>query len=214
MTVGERIRQLRIQNAYNQVDLAAKINVSKQTLYKYEHGIINNIPADKIERIAEILNTTPSYLMGWDETIDNSKASLGDKVKKRRLELGLTQEELAKRMGYSSRVSINKIENGRQVSQKIIIRLAKALNVPVTYLMDLDVSVEMFGKKINDKEIYKLCLELFGWNIVLDIKLNSYTLSNGNVSFKMSADEFERMMDHSKNDLNQYILDLINEKSK
>nr|DAY98614.1 MAG TPA: helix-turn-helix domain protein [Caudoviricetes sp.] len=42
--------------------------------------------------------------------------NLGEKVKKRRLELNLTQEELAKKMGYSSRVSINKIELGRPVS--------------------------------------------------------------------------------------------------
>lgn len=60
---------------------------------------------------------------------------LGKKVKQRRIELGLTQEELAKKMGYSSRVSINKIEMGRPISQKIISRLATALNVSVPYLM-------------------------------------------------------------------------------
>ncbi|WP_304756971.1 LexA family protein [Faecalibaculum rodentium] len=60
---------------------------------------------------------------------------LGDKVKQRRTELGLSQGELAERMGYSSRSSINKIENGRAVSQKIIARLAEALNVSIPYLM-------------------------------------------------------------------------------
>ena len=55
--------------------------------------------------------------------------NLGEKVKKRRLELNLTQEELAKKMGYSSRVSINKIELGRPVSQKIIARLAETLDL-------------------------------------------------------------------------------------
>ena len=30
-------------------------------------GIITNIPSDKIEVLAEIYNTTPAYLMGWDE---------------------------------------------------------------------------------------------------------------------------------------------------
>ena len=38
---------------------------------------------------------------------------LGDRVKKERIRLGMTQEELAKKAGYSSRTSINKIENGR-----------------------------------------------------------------------------------------------------
>ena len=60
---------------------------------------------------------------------------LADKVKQRRIELGLSQEELAQRMGYSSRSSINKIENGRAVSQRIIVNLAKALQVTVPYLM-------------------------------------------------------------------------------
>lgn len=60
---------------------------------------------------------------------------LSDRVRCRREELRLTQEELAQRMGYKSRVSINKIENGRPVSQKIIVRLAEALDVSVPYLM-------------------------------------------------------------------------------
>lgn len=53
--------------------------------------------------------------------------NLAEKIKIRRNELNMSQEELAKKMGYSSRSSINKIENGRPVSQKIIYRLAKVL---------------------------------------------------------------------------------------
>lgn len=60
---------------------------------------------------------------------------LADRVKKRREELGLSQEQLALRMGYSSRTSVNKIENGRPCSQKIIARLADALGVSIPYLM-------------------------------------------------------------------------------
>lgn len=60
---------------------------------------------------------------------------LATRVKRRREELGLSQEQLALRMGYSSRTSINKIENGRPCSQKIIARLAEALNVSIPYLM-------------------------------------------------------------------------------
>ena len=67
---------------------------------------------------------------------------LGEKVKKRRLELGLSQDELAQRMGYSSRTSINKIENGRPCSQKIIKRLAEALRLDEAYLMGIEVTME------------------------------------------------------------------------
>lgn len=34
------------------------------------------------------------------------------RIRTRREEIGISQEELAKRMGYKSRSSINKIENG------------------------------------------------------------------------------------------------------
>ncbi len=62
---------------------------------------------------------------------------IGDKIKKRREELGISQEELAKRMGYKSRSSINKIElNLSDVPQKKIIDFAKALDTTISYLMD------------------------------------------------------------------------------
>lgn len=68
MTVGERIKEVREKAGMSQVDFADKINVSKQTLYKYENNLITNIPSDKIEAAARIVNTTPSYLMGWDSS--------------------------------------------------------------------------------------------------------------------------------------------------
>lgn len=61
--------------------------------------------------------------------------TLADRVKARREALELSQEELARRMGYKSRTSINKIEMGRPVSQKIIVRLAEVLGTTPSYLM-------------------------------------------------------------------------------
>lgn len=65
MTVGERIREKREALGMSQTALADKISVSKQTLYKYEKGIITNIPSNVIEAIADTLGTTPDKLMGW-----------------------------------------------------------------------------------------------------------------------------------------------------
>nr|DAE57147.1 MAG TPA: hypothetical protein [Caudoviricetes sp.] len=71
MTVGERIQLLRKKLGMSQVDFATKIDVSKQTLYKYENNLITNIPSDKIEAVAALCNVSPAYLMGWidDESI-------------------------------------------------------------------------------------------------------------------------------------------------
>lgn len=67
MTVGERIKKERERFSISQTELAQKIGVSKQTLYKYETNIITNIPSDTIERTANGLNCSPAYLMGWDD---------------------------------------------------------------------------------------------------------------------------------------------------
>ena len=67
MTVGDRIRELRIREGLTQTDLAQKMGVIKQTLYKYENRIVTNIPSDKIEAAANVLGVSPGYLMGWEE---------------------------------------------------------------------------------------------------------------------------------------------------
>lgn len=68
----------------------------------------------------------------------NEVMNLADKVKKKRIELGFSQDELAKKMGYTSRSSINKIEKGREVSDKIVHKLADALDVSFSYLMGFE----------------------------------------------------------------------------
>lgn len=66
MTVGDRIKKIRTRLSMSQVTFADKIDVSKQTLYKYENNIITNIPSDKIEAVAKLGNVSPAYIMGWD----------------------------------------------------------------------------------------------------------------------------------------------------
>lgn len=67
MNIGARIKNMRLKNNLTQDELALRINTTKQTIHKYENGIITNIPSSKIESIANVLNTTPDYLMGWKE---------------------------------------------------------------------------------------------------------------------------------------------------
>lgn len=56
MNIGDRIKNKRLKLDINQNDLAEKIGVSKQTLYKYENSIVTNIPSDKIELLAQYLH--------------------------------------------------------------------------------------------------------------------------------------------------------------
>jgi len=74
MTIGQRIKNRRELLNIGQTELADKVHVSKQTLYKYENDIVTNIPSDKIQSIAAALDTTPSYLMGWEDFVDEVAA--------------------------------------------------------------------------------------------------------------------------------------------
>ena len=71
MTRGEKIKKAREHMGLSQTALADKINVSKQTMYKYENNIVTNIPTDKIEAIALACHCTPEYLMGWEDEETN-----------------------------------------------------------------------------------------------------------------------------------------------
>ena len=62
--------------------------------------------------------------------------TVGEKIRQRRIELNMSQEELAKKAGYKSRSSINKIELGiNDVTQSKVVAFAKALQTTTAYLM-------------------------------------------------------------------------------
>lgn len=62
-----------------------------------------------------------------------------DRIRNRRKELGMTQDELARLTGYNDRSSIAKIEAKKaDLSQSKIIAFAEALKVTTSYLMDGD----------------------------------------------------------------------------
>lgn len=62
----------------------------------------------------------------------------GDRIKKRRNELGMTQEELAQKLGYASRSSVNKVEKSRELSNKKVKLYSDALKCTPAYLMGWD----------------------------------------------------------------------------
>lgn len=65
MTMGQRIRRLREMHGMTQEYLGDRVGASKQTIYKYEQGIVTNIPLDTLYALAAALQTTPGYLTGW-----------------------------------------------------------------------------------------------------------------------------------------------------
>jgi repressor LexA len=71
-------------------------------------------------------------------------STIYERIRARRIELGLTVEELAKKMGYKDKSSISKIENGKaDIPQSKVIAFARALNTTTAYLMGIDTAKEI-----------------------------------------------------------------------
>ena len=69
-----------------------------------------------------------------------SDTDLSSRIRQRREQLGLSQEELAARMGYRSKSSITKLEKGvNDIPQAKLEELAAALETTPAYLLGLDV---------------------------------------------------------------------------
>lgn len=67
MTKGERIKKRRLELDLTLDQVSKIVDVSRQTIQRYESGVIQTIPSDKIELLASALNTTPLYIMGWEK---------------------------------------------------------------------------------------------------------------------------------------------------
>ena len=66
-------------------------------------------------------------------------STIYERIRARRIELGLTVEDLANKMGYKDKSSISKIENGKaDIPQSKVLAFARALNTTTAYLMGID----------------------------------------------------------------------------
>lgn len=77
MKVGEMLKELRTNKNLSLDDVSKQLGIARQTLYKYETGIITNIPLTRIEELAKIYRVEPGYIMGWK---DDSKLEILGKV--------------------------------------------------------------------------------------------------------------------------------------
>lgn len=106
--------------------------------------------------------------------------NLGDKIRQRREELGLSQEELARMLGYKHKSSINKIETGgADVPRAKVPAFARALGMT---------PIEFSGWTEERKAAsFTYCMEqqmqILGWVVLYD--------SEGNVILTHKRSEYE-----------------------
>ena len=66
MKIGDRIKHRREELGLSADQVADRIGKNRATVYRYESNDIKNFPIEVLTPLAEVLQTTPAYLMGWD----------------------------------------------------------------------------------------------------------------------------------------------------
>jgi 8-oxo-dGTP diphosphatase len=116
--------------------------------------------------------------------------NFGDKIKKVRLEHGMSQEEFAKELGYTSKSTVNKIEKGvNDMSQDKLELLIKKFDLEVNDLFDKlanDLGTKVISEDRTERvELTVLCLVEDGNKILLQNRVKKdwqgYTLPGGHV---------------------------------
>ncbi len=94
---------------------------------------------------------------------------IGERIRHRREELALSQDELAKRLGYKSRSSINKIENDASgLPQTKIVAIATALDTTPAFIMGWeemqkknDIQTDIILKMRTDDDFFSVVETLY-----------------------------------------------------
>lgn len=67
----------------------------------------------------------------------------GERIKQRRIELGWSLRELAKRMGYANQSTISRIETGSiDIPQSKVVKFSEVMGVSVAFLMGWDEEIK------------------------------------------------------------------------
>lgn len=136
MKLYKNIKKRREELNITQDELAVKMGYkSRSTIAKIESGI-NDIPQSKIKAFADVLETTPSFLMGWTDEDERRTAgqdfakSSGKFIKATREAKGMNQEELASKAGISIRL-LESLESDfeKEILMSDLEKIAKVFNI-------------------------------------------------------------------------------------
>ncbi len=72
MTMGDRLRELRLKRGMTQEEVGKLVGVQRSTVQKWEGGHTRNLRTNVIERLSKFFQVSPAYLMGMDASDDSS----------------------------------------------------------------------------------------------------------------------------------------------
>lgn len=161
LEIGRKLSKTRKEKLLTVEDLAKKTGLDPQLIEDYESSKVQDLNINIVEQLAQALDVEATELAGWKGD------SLGDIIKYRRKELGMTQKDIASHVNVShsavSRWESGEIEN---ITQDKIAGLADILKISPLTLIAPDSENTLYQIKQEYLDIAKR-LQLL--NIPLDI---------------------------------------------
>lgn len=143
-----RIADLRLDNDYKQLDVAKILDVKHDTYSKWERGI-NDIPIEKSNDLANLYNVSLDYLLGLsDYSVAPERKEINHQILCERLlalrkSEQLSQEALAKLIGFHQRTYSHYEDGSRPLTTYKIFDIAVYYSISIDYLVG----------RTDDKEI-------------------------------------------------------------
>ena len=67
MAFAERLKQLRKEKHMSMDEVAHAVGLTRTTIFRYENGVITNIPLETYDKLAELFGVCRPYLLGWTD---------------------------------------------------------------------------------------------------------------------------------------------------
>lgn len=145
MTIGQRIKNRRLELNMSVDEVANKLGKNRATIYRYEKDDIKDLPITVLEPLARVLETTPADLTGWGVVAGKKDIPL-DIVVDNTSEFSLSEKAHFKK--YLKLLEINRKKADLYVDQLLSLQDMENTLVAAHDRTDIDVTEEM--KKHDD----------------------------------------------------------------
>lgn len=161
--LGSLLRSARESTGLTLAEVAEKLRVTTMTVQRYEKGE-RKISIEKIRLLCDIYSVSADNLMalaiskshsGVDEEaiISNNYMAFSSNLRRLRREHGMSQDDLAKKLGYKSFTTIQKWESDvSEPTVSVVKRLAEIFNVTMDELINADIPTTV-GKESTNEEL-------------------------------------------------------------
>jgi Helix-turn-helix. len=132
---AKRFNEALRDNNLKQSDIVNRLGLNRGAVSCYANG--SYMPKSfTLTKIAQMLNVSPSWLAGLSSEKYDRNVIVGEKMKRRRLDLGLSLKDVAEALGYHNEFSIDKIEKAvNPLSIAELCKVAEVLQCSTDYLL-------------------------------------------------------------------------------